>query len=567
MKLEHQSRNLLAATKSKAKLNEFLIPEEFHFPQKDALQDLLILSIGILGQLSALELKTPISWEVSIDSEIDALKRQLVHVAEYFDALDMTGVENEISDYLTLLGAAAYYLADMPGSATVLAKRLNTQQRYEFTVSTVEGPLVYMLKGEFSDRNYIQCDYPIVNNIVNAFCDYLDQIVDASSVVDFCHVARLEIYEFGSDRELFLGDILIAIINRKIRNSAINCLPFFTGMPLENWVGVLKKQGFIKEFWPSQILLGKTGIFTGRSSVIQMPTSAGKTKSTEIITRSAFLSERASLTVIVAPFRALCRELSDTFRSAFSGENVSINELLDIPQISDDDAAFMRFLLGEKFRDPKLHKSILIATPEKLVYLLRHQPDIAPKIGLLIFDEGHQFDTGGRGVTYELLVASLIAAVPKETQKILISAVIANGKTIGDWLYGEAGTAVYGSHFLPTNRSVAFASWTEEYGQFNYLDSEKVSEREFIVPRMIEQINLGRQGKEQNDRVFPDLSKPTTIPSYLGIRLSQIGTVAVFCGTKLTVNAVCNNILRAYDRGFSIPPPSSYSDLSEIGKL
>ena len=114
MKLEHQSRNLLAATKSKAKLNEFLVPQEFHFPLSDPLQDLLILSIGILGQLSAKELTTSITWDSVNNDEIDSLKRQLVLVAEYFDALHSSGEESEISEYLTLLGASAYYLGEMP---------------------------------------------------------------------------------------------------------------------------------------------------------------------------------------------------------------------------------------------------------------------------------------------------------------------------------------------------------------------------------------------------------------------------------------------------------------------
>lgn len=567
MKLEYQSRNLLASTKSAAKLIEFQVPAEFHYSNSGALQDLLILSIGILGQLAGLEFNAGVSQNSDIDSEFEGLKRQLIHVAQYFDALDTVGVESKISSYLILLGSAAYYLAEMPGSASVLAKKLSSEQQYGLTDSAIEGPLVYLLKGDYTQRNYVRCKFDFINNLINAFGDFLDQVVDAASVVDYCHIVKQEIYENGTDRELFIGDVIIAVISRKISNSAINCLPLYTEIPLENWSNLLRKNSFITEFWPAQILLGKEKIFSGRSAVIQMPTSAGKTKSAEIIIRSAFLSERANLAVIVAPFRALCRELTDTFKSAFVDEPITINELLDVPQISEEDAEFMRFLLGDRFRDPKLHKAVLIATPEKLVYLLRHQPEIAPKIGLLIFDEGHQFDTGDRGVTYELLVASLIAAVSKETQKILISAVISNGKTIGDWLYGDSGTAVYGSHCLPTNRAIAFASWTEDFGQLNYLDSEKISEREFIVPRIIEQIDLGKRGKERNSRVFPDLTKPTTIPSYLGMRLSHLGTVAVFCGTKLTVNAVCNNILRAYDRGLSMQPPSSSSDSEEIGKL
>jgi cytochrome c biogenesis factor len=56
-------------------------------------------------------------------------------------------------------------------------------------------------------------------------------------------------------------------------------------------------------------LLGKEGIFSGQSAVIQMPTSAGKTKSTEIIIRSAFMSQRTKIAVVVAPFKALCHEI------------------------------------------------------------------------------------------------------------------------------------------------------------------------------------------------------------------------------------------------------------------
>ena len=46
---------------------------------------------------------------------------------------------------------------------------------------------------------------------------------------------------------------------------------------------------------------------------------------------------------------------------------------------------------------------VLVATPEKFNYVLRHSPEIAEKIKLIIYDEGHQFDNGNRGITYELL--------------------------------------------------------------------------------------------------------------------------------------------------------------------
>ena len=95
------------------------------------------------------------------------------------------------------------------------------------------------------------------------------------------------------------------------------CLPKYSGLSKREWINTLKKKNFIKEFWPAQHLLGKADILKGESAIVQMPTSAGKTKSTELIIRSAFLSGRATLAVIVAPFRALCNEIKNTLADAF----------------------------------------------------------------------------------------------------------------------------------------------------------------------------------------------------------------------------------------------------------
>src|SRR6267378_3189693 len=92
--------------------------------------------------------------------------------------------------------------------------------------------------------------------------------------------------------------------------------------------------------------------------------------------------------------------------------------------------------------------------PEKLLYLLRRTPDLAQHIGLVIYDEGHQFDSGARGVTYELLLTSLKLLLANETQVILISAVIANAASIAGWLINDDEAIVDGSGLMPTARSV-----------------------------------------------------------------------------------------------------------------
>ena len=71
----------------------------------------------------------------------------------------------------------------------------------------------------------------------------------------------------------------------------------------------------------------RKGIVAWRSSIVQLPTGVGKTRSIELIIRAAFLSERANIAIIVAPLRALCNEITMDMYKAF-GNDVTINQFL-----------------------------------------------------------------------------------------------------------------------------------------------------------------------------------------------------------------------------------------------
>ena len=60
----------------------------------------------------------------------------------------------------------------------------------------------------------------------------------------------------------------------------------------------------------------------GESSIVQLPTGVGKTRSIELIIRAAFLSERANIAIIVAPLRALCNEITMDMYKAFGNRFV-----------------------------------------------------------------------------------------------------------------------------------------------------------------------------------------------------------------------------------------------------
>jgi hypothetical protein len=548
---------------------EFAVDSEYHIGLPIPPQNLLTMTIGMLGDLCSLELQ-----EDESEDKVDKIKQarsELRVAAQYFDALDESQLEPEYSYYLRLLGASAYYLANMPGSASVLAEKLSSGQQ-SLTDSNIELLLVWVLQGDIESSFAINSGSRFkvrMEAIVSSVSSFYQlNTVAGTNTFDQAKYLRKDAHSFGTDRELFIADIVATVIKRKIENSSINLLPETTGLAIENWREALLKPTFVREFWPAQVLLGESGVFRGESSVVQLPTSAGKTKSTEIIIRSAFLSGRASLAVIVAPFRSICREISDSLNEAFEGESITVNELVDVPQLDENDSEFFGFLL--EGAEEVNQSSIVISTPEKLLYILRHQPNLAEEIGLLIFDEGHQFDTGSRGVTYELLISSLRNVVSKDAQFVLISAVMSNAETIGDWLYGENGTVVNGAHCLPTARSIAFTSWTTKLGQLKYVNTNDINQEEFFVPRLIEEINLGRRPRERNDRVFPDrnsASKSSHMSAYWSLKLASSGPVAVFCGNKSSVNKICKIIVEQYQRGLEISPPSTYSDSEELSKI
>jgi POLQ-like helicase len=551
MKPENRSQTLLSITRSKAKMYEYSVPEEDHIKIPVDPARLFTLTIGLLGDLAAY-----INSEDINEDRLKDLKENLVFSAYFFDSYLHSRLKEELDPYVLLLGSASYYLSDLPGSSLILVNRLD-QETYDLDCSDLDHLLHWLLKGSLSP--YSNGSSKLYGELINGIPEYLIEFYRTGTGDDklfkLTTDLRKKAYDNGTPRELLLTDVICAIVKKRIENSAWFSLPRYTDIPAEKWSNALVKKTFMRELWPAQHLMGKQGVFKGKSAVIQMPTSAGKTRATQIIIRSAFLTERTTLAVIVAPFRALCHEIRNSLLAAFGGEPVNIDELSDVFQ-SDFD---IQELLGQK--------QILVVTPEKLLYVLRHNPEIADHIRLLIYDEGHQFDSGIRGITYELLLTSLKSMVPKGIQTILMSAVIRNADSIGKWLIGDDCELVYGRKLIPTYRTIAFTTWLEVRGQLEFIDQEDPDKEEFFVPRVIDQQKLNLKGKERKEQFFPDRNDGQTVALFLGLKLVANGSIAIFCGRKPTVASLCDKIVDAYDRGLTIKPPFELSDQKEAKRL
>lgn len=557
MKPEFNSHRLFGITRSKGKMYELGLPESLHIevPSDCKPDELFLLTIGTLGDAAA-----SIATEVNEARFSPEMAKELSFSASYFDAFLASRFSESISHDVMLLAASAYYLAHRPGSSLVLSRKLDIEEREV----AVDRLLRWVLQAKWQD--FPNDSHPLFGNALGGIAKLLafhfHEGSGLSELESSLQALRHQAYNGSSARELLFVDIISAIIRMRLSVSTWTTLPQFTQIAKEQWEQVIRRPEFPKELWPSQMLLGQAGFYAGSSGIVQMPTSAGKTRSVEIVLRSGFLSGRTKLAVVVAPFKALCHEIATSLRKAFRQDDVKINEMTDALQL--DFREQIAELLGV---ETPLSQYILVLTPEKFLYVLRQTPDIFENLGIVVYDEGHQFDSGSRGITYELLLTEIKELLPADAQTILISAVIQNAQEMGQWLIGDKASIVNGNGLLPTSRSVAFASWVERLGQLMFFESDNYSKADYFVPRVINSQELKKVGRERKRRYFPEKGDTNDISLYLGIRLVAQGAVAIFCGRKDTAAKMAYRAVEAYDRGLSLPSPDKYASADELERL
>ncbi|MBB5341986.1 DEAD/DEAH box helicase [Tunturiibacter gelidoferens] len=569
MKPERASRRLDGIAHARARMFEFNVPEglaNLDTAGSDP-AELLSLVVGILGDEAARIADLEMEGEGSLGRIIPNEPFALRFAAAFLHAYVSSRYGESLATELLLLSAAGYYLCDLAGSAGVLVREAalsgppldhwDALLRWLLTADRVLPP-------ELTESIYSEAQ----NAVADALQTYFTDGARREDVIASATALRHTAYSRGTPRDLLYADLVAAVARKRLRNAARHVLPPYSGLEPDLWTDVLAKPSFLRELWPSQHVFGERGILQGRSAVIQMPTSAGKTRGIELIIRSAFFSERAKLAVVVAPFRALCTEITGALRAAFKSENVQLNELSDALLV--DYSALLKTLFEDEedrfdfgIQD---QKQIVVLTPEKLLYVLRHSPELIDAVGVVIYDEGHQFDSGERGVTYELLLTSIKRLLPKEKQIVLISAVITNADAIGRWLIGDDVVIVDGQNLSTTRRSVAFASWRTPLGQLQFVEPHDPDHVEYFVPRLIEQRQLALRPRERNPRAFPDRNA-NSVALYLGLQVVRNGSVAIFCGRKSTAGTIAAAAADAFDRGLQLPRPSQFCDPTELNNL
>lgn len=161
-------------------------------------------------------------------------------------------------------------------------------------------------------------------------------------------------------------------------------------------------------------------------TVVEMPTSAGKTLLAEfnIIVTKALNAD--SKIVYVVPTRALVNQVYFDLKSDFSGLGFTIEKTSSAIEIDPSEEA----LLKEKI-------DILVSTPEKLDLLIRRNHDSVEDVSLFVIDEAHMIQNGSRGTRLELLLAILKRERPHAKFMFLSPFLKDSADTIANWIAGN----------------------------------------------------------------------------------------------------------------------------------
>lgn len=554
MLIKSKSKYYLKKIRAKAKMYEYRVPESIHVEVEKQAKDLILLCIGIVGDVAS-EISDIREAPIKLSDE---RKDELYFAARFFDSYFQSNLGQKMNPYYVLMSAVTYYFCDMNGSSKVMMGYLARLNNFQFFAAGLENIIMRLLDSNYEfDINTIDKKYmDIVDNVIK----YHDTFFACENPVeiDFNSIKSYT-YHVGSDREILFTEIILAILKKKTYNSCITLMPLYSEINLTEWIETFKNNIMLREMWASQILLGKDGVFRGKSGVIQMPTSSGKTTSVALTVQAAFLAQRTSLVIIVAPFRALCKEIVFDMESFFSFDNsISVTEFSDIPEVSEIDLAMTDFV----------SKKIFVMTPEKLAYILKQNKGIIEKINLIVFDEAHLFDDESRGTDYELLLTTINRYLKEDAQKILVSAVISNVEQLNSWI-NKDGVVIKNNTIKTSERTVAFNVFLNNtHSNLYFVDPSRHLEEEFFVPRVVQTQKLAKLGHERTSRYFPDFKNGKhDVGIYYAIKLVSNGSIAIFCSKKDTVNNILKRFIELKNRGILLDDFNRLSDKTECSKI
>jgi len=310
--------------------------------------------------------------------------------------------------------------------------------------------------------------------------------------------------------------------------------PFFGPDGAAQVDSYVKLLAFLKppviELWQSQIAALHLALNPqNRGGVINLRTSAGKTRVAELAILHTLKADPNAKVLYLAPFRSLAFELERTFSQTLSPLGYSVSHLYGGSRFSGVD----RELVNEGH--------ITIATPEKAKAMLRAAPDLFDSIKLFVVDEGHLLGGNERNVRNELFLEHLrLQARQRGARILLLSAVLPNAEDLAVWI-GGAADALVKSNWKPSAERFGTLRWRKSGVSIEWLGGERCFNPHFIDFKEVPRVTPKGRMKY---RAFPQ--NKTEVVAATASRLAELGPVLIFAGQARWVSSMAEAVLLAF---------------------
>jgi len=280
----------------------------------------------------------------------------------------------------------------------------------------------------------------------------------------------------------------------------------------------------VAELWTSQRAALPLALNAANNgAVINLRTSAGKTRVAELAILQTLLTNPEARVFYLAPFRSLAFEVEYTLAASFTDLGYGVSHLYGGARVSSVDTE----LAAEA--------AITIATPEKARSLFRAAPELFQNVKLVIVDEGHLIGTSRRFLRNEIFVDHLRSLTRATGARVLLlSAVLPNAPELAEWITGDRN-AVATSTWKPSAERFGLLRWTGSRVRIDWQGEVPPFNPSFVEARPL--------GFTRRRKPFPKDKNEAVAAS--AVRLSTVGPVMIFTARAVSVPTLATAVLLA----------------------
>jgi len=365
----------------------------------------------------------------------------------------------------------------------------------------------------------------------------------------------LQVFNAIRDSDNFVLTQLISFLIRQMHFSSLwhqlgDIYGFRKNPVLSRYIRVLTTDKHpIYELWQSQIEALPDTLSDSSAVVLQMPTSAGKTRVAEFkIAHTLATSPEAVRCIYIAPFKSLAAQVEQSLDYYLAKVGYRVTSVFG----SYESVEFEDFLVEQS--------DVLVITPEKLDYLLRQDKDFFTTVKLIVVDEGHMLDNNVRGLRLEILLQRLRRAFADQgLQLLFLSAVVPNSEEIATWLT-QGEPVVVDSKWKPTKLRQGIFYWGPDWkGRIRYPEEELRLITD-IQRSSDTQLGLFGAGENKEITIYPDTKYDIAIE--LALDFLKASPTILFTAVRKHVDSIARNLqrriqeIRTADRDFHLAPDS-----------